>query len=225
MEVSKYKISQDAVTYLDRCVVGADPESFLALEVNWGRDKDSVFRMDKKIQKADPNSFQALNLLFAKDAKTVWAFTGKIANADAQSFRALDRGQYACPLSSNLIRGYATDSENVYYMSVTREAPKLVRKADPGSITSLGGDWAADFQYVFCEGILVKGANPDRFSIIGDSYLYGKDDKHVFYGPGLIADADPESFRIVDELNMLARDDCNWFKFAEKCAAPARQKE
>jgi hypothetical protein len=126
-----------------KTVEGADPDSFIALNEFYGKDKTSVFFSGERVE-ADVASFQVLppgagvNFpWFGRDTKTIFRADEAMSH-DPEKFEFLDLG-------------YARDSEHVYYVE---DSAQPIDLADPSTFTVLdpshehrGEDRLATYQF------------------------------------------------------------------------------
>jgi hypothetical protein len=161
---------------------------------------------------ADPKTFTVLNNCFAKDNVHVWTTGGKIKDVDAKTFQVSDEG-IRKPITSKNIEykdgslkkahlkipyGYAKDKNRVYYENFQGK-PKVVKKAEPKTFTSLNnGYFGYDDQFVFFEQYVIQKANPKTWAIIDfdKDRFYSKDDRFVFHGNKIVKGADVNTFEL-----------------------------
>jgi hypothetical protein len=204
-----YSVVDKIVLLRGTPVRGADAATFQHLSGPWSRDQKSVFWSVFRLTKPDPESFVALNPVWGKDRKAAYLSSGKpLVGADASTFRVFDAGVMPTggpELSHPSQGGFAGDHKRVFFHQCTYPSGWELKKADPATFVSLGHRYARDRTAVFFEQRMVKSADPRSFFVI--NHFYAADEKSVFYAGRLIKDADPHSFVLLwDWHGMAARD-------------------
>lgn len=206
-------------------VVGADPKSFTSRTLTnkegatdtVGFDATSVFVGAKKVAGADLKTFSYVGISYFKDKKHAYYQSTRISD-DSAHFE--------------LVGEFARDSKNVYFGGgvFSEDAPHFARlgqsryykdqatcwysispmkDADPATLQSLGGDYAADGARVFHQMNEIEGAIPGSFRPL--EHDYSRDEKSVFYQSEKIGGADAATFRVLDELHAVDQEHCFYY--------------
>ena len=172
-------------------IKGADPDSFQVLETpggsfEWARDKNSVYYNGIALDNSVPEYFHPIDSTFGYDNLNVFYGIRAINGSDLNTFTVIkssypiyakDKNQvyFGGAVNANpIIQGadpvtfevvgdnYSKDKLHVFYkLSAT--------PADPKTITYLGdangAQYAADEKFVYRDGEIVPGANPNTFSL------------------------------------------------------------
>ena len=119
---------------------------------------------------------------YTTDCRSIYFNNAIVKDADVQSFEALG-------VSSN----YAKDKKHIFYGGVS-----LKEVIDPNSfwdIMSPSGSpslYATDNNYIYCNGIVLRGADAKNFVV--NSYT-AQDSKNVYYSCARVLGADASSFQ------------------------------
>jgi hypothetical protein len=66
---------------------GANPETFVPIGCDFGKDENQVFFQHTKVPKADPSSFRLLGLHYATDGKRIFYANRIVDDADVDTFQ------------------------------------------------------------------------------------------------------------------------------------------
>lgn len=168
-----YGKDKERVYYRDKVVYNSDPETFVALSTNYGKDKNTVFFQEDTFR-ADAASFVALSELYAKDKNNVFRYGRVVKDADPETFDIKTK----C-------------DKNSFF----RFGDKL-EGIDIKSYETLSDIYCKDKSKVFFRDDVIEGANPKTFLILIQDY--SRDREHVFIENKMVANADPNSFEILD---------------------------
>ena len=165
-------------------IEGADAATFKSLDtVNaYAKDKLHVYFAGKVIKHADPNSFEFLEKpYYTRDKDNVY-LSGSYFCGDSKNFKFL--GKYYCMNTQEVFRPIGTGD------LVSEDAPHFrILKED------VGYDYAVDSKFAYVNGIKVKGAHPNLFSVIGDGFT--KDNAHVFFETEEIPVSNSRFFKVL----------------------------
>src|SRR5262245_44832879 len=178
--------------YRELPIEGADAKSFEVLNDNYAKDKGNVYFGDtyrkgqeyytvkhsrlRVLKDVDPATFRFLNYDYSRDKSSVFYEGVAFPVKDIETFELIDRE-------------YARDRITAYY----RQRP--IPGSDGSSFALLEGGYSKDARHIFYSGtdpsepnrtrsILVKGARPESFKILGA--LYAADAAQVYYCGALL---------------------------------------
>lgn len=137
-----------------------DLQSFELLTSQIAKDKNNVYFIYDEyivpINKSDPASFMMINKDYAKDKKHVYRLGSIIEGANPLTFKTLT--EY-----------YSRDDKNIYLMNFK------IPQADVRSFKILNKRFTAkDNHHVYYKGTIIRGADPDTFIALNDSFSKDK---------------------------------------------------
>lgn len=223
-------------------VNGANPKTIKVLNQFYLKDDKNVFFNDKKILGADANSFIALDKEngYAKDKNSVYYFGQKVEGANAKTFEVISDGEYSKDdknvyASGEIIKGadpktfrefpetsYSRDKNNLYYYY---GEDKFLGKIDENNFEFLDDFIIRNGNEIYFYGNKLKLKDAKKFKLIKNSHImftgssiivYGKDDENVYVvtpddAPGnirIIENADKDTFEVMEN-NRYSKDKNN----------------
>lgn len=222
-------------------VNGANPKTIKVLNQFYLKDDKNVFFNDKKILGADANSFIALDKEngYAKDKNTVYYFGQKVEGANAKTFEVISDGEYSKDdknvyASGEIIKGadpktfrkfpetsYSRDKNNLYYYY---GEDKFLGKIDENNFEFLDDFIIRNGNEIYFYGNKLKLKDAKKFKLIKNTgimttskiIVYGKDDENVYVvtpddAPGnirIIENADKDTFEVMEN-NRYSKDKNN----------------
>ena len=222
-------------------VSGANPKTIKVLNQFYLKDDKNVFFNDKKILGADANSFIALDKEngYAKDKNTVYYFGQKVEGANAKTFEVISDGEYSKDdknvyASGEVIKGadpetfrefpetsYSRDKNNLYYYY---GEDKFLGKIDENNFEFLDDFIIRNGNEIYFYGNKLKLKDAKKFKLIKNTgimttskiIVYGKDDENVYVitpddAPGsirIIENADKDTFEVMEN-NRYSKDKNN----------------
>lgn len=201
-------------------VNGANPKTIKVLNQFYLKDDKNVFFNDKKILGADANSFIALDKEngYAKDKNSVYYFGQKVEGANAKTFEVISDGEYSKDdknvyVSEEIIKGadpktfrefpetsYSRDKNNLYYYY---GEDKFLGKIDENNFEFLDDFIIRNGNEIYFYGNKLKLKDAKKFKLIKNTgimttskiIVYGKDDENVYV---VTPDDAPENTRIIE---------------------------
>ena len=202
-------------------VNGANPKTIKVLNQFYLKDDKNVFFNDEKILGADANSFIALDKEngYAKDKNSVYYFGQKVEGANAKTFEVILDGEYSKDdknvyASGEIIKGadsktfrefpetsYSRDKNNLYYYFGD---DKFLGKIDENNFEFLNHSIVRNGNEIYFYGKKLKLKDAKKFKLIKNSHIvftgssiivYGKDDENVYV---VTPDDAPENIRIIE---------------------------
>ena len=202
-------------------VNGANPKTIKVLNQFYLKDDKNVFFNDEKILGADANSFIALDKEngYAKDKNSVYYFGQKVEGANAKTFEVISDGEYSKDdknvyASGEIIKGadsktfrkfpetsYSRDKNNLYYYF---GEDKFLGKIDENNFEFLNHSIVRNGNEIYFYGKKLKLKDAKKFKLIKNSHIvftgssiivYGKDDENVYV---VTPDDAPENIRIIE---------------------------
>jgi len=201
-------------------VNGANPKTIKVLNQFYLKDDKNVFFNDKKILGADANSFIALDKEngYAKDKNSVYYFGQKVEGANAKTFEVISDGEYSKDdknvyASGEIIKGadpktfrefpetsYSRDKNNLYYYY---GEDKFLGKIDENNFEFLDDFIIRNGNEIYFYGNKLKLKDAKKFKLIKNTgimttskiIVYGKDDENVYV---VTPDDAPENTRIIE---------------------------
>ena len=222
-------------------VNGANPKTIKVLNQFYLKDDKNVFFNDKKILGADANSFIALDKEngYAKDKNSVYYFGQKVEGANAKTFEVISDGEYSKDdknvyASGEIIKGadpktfrefpeisYSRDKNNLYYYF---GEDKFLGKIDENNFEFLDDFIIRNGNEIYFYGNKLKLKDAKKFKLIKNTgimttskiIVYGKDDENVYVvtpddAPGnirIIENADKDTFEVMEN-NRYSKDKNN----------------
>ena len=222
-------------------VNGANPKTIKVLNQFYLKDDKNVFFNDKKILGADANSFIALDKEngYAKDKNTVYYFGQKVEGANAKTFEVISDGEYSKDdknvyVSGEIIKdadpktfrefpetSYSRDKNNLYYYY---GEDKFLGKIDENNFEFLDDFIIRNGNEIYFYGNKLKLKDAKKFKLIKNTgimttskiIVYGKDDENVYVitpddAPGnirIIENADKDTFEVMEN-NRYSKDKNN----------------
>lgn len=222
-------------------VNGANPKTIKVLNQFYLKDDKNVFFNDKKILGADANSFIALDKEngYAKDKNSVYYFGQKVEGANAKTFEVISDGEYSKDdknvyVSGEIIKGadpktfrefpetsYSRDKNNLYYYY---GEDKFLGKIDENNFEFLDDFIIRNGNEIYFYGNKLKLKDAKKFKLIKNTgimttskiIVYGKDDENVYVitpddAPGnirIIENADKGTFEVMEN-NRYSKDKNN----------------
>ncbi len=222
-------------------VNGANPKTIKVLNQFYLKDDKNVFFNDKKILGADANSFIALDKEngYAKDKNTVYYFGQKVEGANAKTFEVISDGEYSKDdknvyASGEIIKGadpktfrefpetsYSRDKNNLYYYY---GEDKFLGKIDENNFEFLDDFIIRNGNEIYFYGNKLKLKDAKKFKLIKNTGIMttskiivcGKDDENVYVitpddAPGnirIIENTDKDTFEVMEN-NRYSKDKNN----------------
>ena len=222
-------------------VNSANPKTIKVLNQFYLKDDKNVFFNDKKILGADANSFIALDKEngYAKDKNTVYYFGQKVEGANAKTFEVISDGEYSKDdknvyVSGEIIKdadpktfrefpetSYSRDKNNLYYYY---GEDKFLGKIDENNFEFLDDFIIRNGNEIYFYGNKLKLKDAKKFKLIKNTgimttskiIVYGKDDENVYVitpddAPGnirIIENADKDTFEVMEN-NRYSKDKNN----------------
>ena len=222
-------------------VNGANPKTIKVLNQFYLKDDKNVFFNDKKILGADANSFIALDKEngYAKDKNSVYYFGQKVEGANAKTFEVISDGEYSKDdknvyVSGEIIKGadpktfrefpetsYSRDKNNLYYYY---GEDKFLGKIDENNFEFLDDFIIRNGNEIYFYGNKLKLKDAKKFKLIKNTgimttskiIVYGKDDENVYVitpddAPGnirIIENEDKDTFEVMEN-NRYSKDKNN----------------
>jgi hypothetical protein len=189
---TRYCVEDDWAYYGDRCLDHADVENFVIHDERWASDGTRVYEGGREKRGIDGESFVHLNVVYGKDRKAAHTAAGPIKGSDPATFETLDSGyqarenRYASQLHCG---GYARDKKRVYYNDTLDHRAHPLRGADPASFVSLGNGYGRDRKAVYLHGVPLPKADPARWTLLARGYSIDRD--RAYYGAKLLEGVDP----------------------------------
>lgn len=162
-----YAADKYRVYYKDHILEGADPDSFIEVDIGVGQDMHRVYKGWKATSIKDFKQLSQINFYYTFYSDSLHVYTRDLEileDADPKTFREIARN--CC---------WYVDQNHVWYDD------RLVKEAD-----------ASSFQPVYVYEFYL-GKKESR----GTDFWYGKDKYHVFYKDSIIPDADPATFETI----------------------------
>jgi len=200
------------VFFNDKKILGADANSFIALdkENGYAKDKNSVYYFGQKVEGADPKTFEVISDgEYSKDDKNVYASGEIIKGADPKTFREF-------PETS-----YSRDKNNLYYYF---GEDKFLGKIDENKFEFLDDFIIRNGNEIYFYGNKLKLKDAKKFKLIKNTgimttskiIVYGKNDENVYVvtpddAPGnirIIENADKDTFEVMEN-NRYSKDKNN----------------
>jgi len=200
------------VFFNDEKILGADANSFIALdkENGYAKDKNSVYYFGQKVEGADPKTFEVISDgEYSKDDKNVYASGEIIKGADPKTFREF-------PETS-----YSRDKNNLYYYY---GEDKFLGKIDENKFEFLDDFIIRNGNEIYFYGNKLKLKDAKKFKLIKNTgimttskiIVYGKNDENVYVvtpddAPGnirIIENADKDTFEVMEN-NRYSKDKNN----------------
>ena len=200
------------VFFNDKKILGADANSFIALdkENGYAKDKNSVYYFGQKVEGADPKTFEVISDgEYSKDDKNVYASGEIIKGADPKTFREF-------PETS-----YSRDKNNLYYYY---GEDKFLGKIVENNFEFLNHSIVRNGNEIYFYGNKLKLKDAKKFKLIKNTgimttskiIVYGKNDENVYVvtpddAPGnirIIENADKDTFEVMEN-NRYSKDKNN----------------
>ena len=222
-------------------VNGANPKTIKVLNQFYLKDDKNVFFNDEKILGADANSFIALDKEngYAKDKNSVYYFGQKVEGANAKTFEVISDGEYSKDdknvyASGEVIKGadpktfrefpetsYSRDKNNLYYYF---GEDKFLGKIFENNFEFLDDFIIRNGNEIYFYGKKLKLKDAKKFKLIKNTgimttskiIVYGKNDENVYVvtpddAPGnirIIENADKDTFEVMEN-NRYSKDKNN----------------
>ena len=222
-------------------VNGANPKTIKVLNQFYLKDDKNVFFNDEKILGADANSFIALDKEngYAKDKNSVYYFGQKVEGANAKTFEVISDGEYSKDdknvySSGEVIKGadpktfrefpetsYSRDKNNLYYYF---GEDKFLGKIFENNFEFLDDFIIRNGNEIYFYGKKLKLKDAKKFKLIKNTgimttskiIVYGKNDENVYVvtpddAPGnirIIENADKDTFEVMEN-NRYSKDKNN----------------
>ena len=200
------------VFFNDKKILGADANSFIALdkENGYAKDKNSVYYFGQKVEGADPKTFEVISDgEYSKDDKNVYASGEIIKGADPKTFREF-------PETS-----YSRDKNNLYYYY---GEDKFLGKIDENKFEFLDDFIIRNGNEIYFYGNKLKLKDAKKFKLIKNTgimtiskiIVYGKNDENVYVvtpddalgNIRIIENADKDTFEVMEN-NRYSKDKNN----------------
>ena len=200
------------VFFNDEKILGADANSFIALdkENGYAKDKNSVYYFGQKVEGANPKTFEVISDgEYSKDDKNVYASGEIIKGADPKTFRKF-------PETS-----YSRDKNNLYYYY---GEDKFLGKIVENNFEFLDDFIIRNGNEIYFYGNKLKLKDAKKFKLIKNTgimttskiIVYGKNDENVYVvtpddAPGnirIIENADKDTFEVMEN-NRYSKDKNN----------------
>jgi hypothetical protein len=211
-----YKIDGKLVRRGGYVIKGAEVATFKPLNHHFSVDAKHVFADTESIRGVGPDSFQVLNELYARSGNKIYYSYGTVPAADCETFEVLDAGHWSSDYGV-IFEGYAKDRNGIWFYAKSFGKPRVLTKADPGSLAVLPYGYAKDAVRVFFEGLLIAKAKPESFTLI--TQRYARDSKRIFYGNTVLEGVDYDSFEVVDAKKNRAKDKQHLYEYHRRVDA------
>jgi len=222
-------------------VNSANPKTIKVLNQFYLKDDKNVFFNDEKILGADANSFIALDKEngYAKDKNSVYYFGQKVEGANAKTFEVISDGEYSKDdknvyASGEIIKGadpktfrefpetsYSRDKNNLYYYY---GEDKFLGKIDENKFEFLDDFIIRNGNEIYFYGNKLKLKDAKKFKLIKNTgimttskiIVYGKNDENVYVvtpddaseNTRIIENADKDTFEVMEN-NRYSKDKNN----------------
>lgn len=137
----------------------ADPATFQLLKQRYTRDASRIYFEGQLFPVRDPATFEVLYSSYARDRFSGYYMQEPVAQSDGATFEGLSDH-------------FAKDKTHVWYshISLDRPGPGVVENlvlpdADPATFVAIEGDFGKDARRVYQRGAVVKGADPQTFTV------------------------------------------------------------
>ena len=200
------------VFFNDEKILGADANSFIALdkENGYAKDKNSVYYFGQKVEGANPKTFEVISDgEYSKDDKNVYASGEIIKGADSKTFREF-------PETS-----YSRDKNNLYYYF---GEDKFLGKIFENNFEFLDDFIIRNGNEIYFYGKKLKLKDAKKFKLIKNTgimttskiIVYGKNDENVYVvtpddaseNTRIIENADKDTFEVMEN-NRYSKDKNN----------------
>lgn len=155
---------------------------FIALNDNFGKDKEQVFFKNYPLTEADPTSFIALDANYGKDKNAVFYCFDR---RESQTYFTTRKGSIikldlADPSSFKVLQnGYGMDKNYGYYEG------KSFNIKDPESFICIGPFMAKDRFQVYYEDTILEKIDGNSFELINSFYAKDHKNYYIYNYPGL----------------------------------------
>ena len=211
---AQYNLRDGIVHFGNYALKGADMSSFRWYLGGMAKDRKACYYTSQRLKGADPRTFRALNFSYCRDDSHIWTVSGRLATADPHAFEVSDTGLTRDELGPCIKYGYAKDAKLAYYYSFGSSRIYTIKKADPATFVSLGGNdgFAKDANHVYRAGIAIRKAEVGSWRPLGSAYSC--DDKRVYFSRDVLKKADPATFAVFSggpNGDRVARDGSRYF--------------
>lgn len=194
-----YNVEKDGVYYkrFDEAsgpsqglIKDADPESFVILDYEYGKDHRQVFYQGQTIPGADPSTFKPLTRLYAIDKFRGYYAGDSIANSTSKDFTIID--EY-----------YSKDKTNVFHTT----KPLNVCSVDNFHIYSnkieedLSDRWATDGCFYYFDNFKIPSTDYENIKFYAGSAGFAKDKNWVYFRDRKI-NYNEDGLRIIDTVDV-----------------------
>ncbi len=158
--------------------VKIDAGTMKVLNHDFIKDKDRVYRRGVLLRGITPEDFHLYNAVFIGNRQIIFTPYGDAKIAHPDSFEALDDGMQ----NSIFPYSYGRDGEFAYFFigsTDTKHALKIKACKNPARFTVLSDRYAVDGEHVYYESCVLKKADPDSFTVLGDGRA--RDKRHFFH--------------------------------------------
>ena len=208
--VTYFRWNPMAMRYHTRVLEQADPNTFVTIDSEHGKDTTTVYEWDIPILHADPATYERLSNGYSKDATQVFYGRTRLEGADLATFERLGDGwsRDVDDVYSGNRRLDICDIDTFEYLSMWRavdskcyyiQAERLT-DVDRASLEILWGVYAKDRSRVYWLDHIVDGASPETFEVKDDRMQsLARDANQCFIGPDAVT---------CDELNPEGQEYC-----------------
>ena len=208
--VTYFRWNPMAMRYHTRVLEQADPNTFVTIDSEHGKDTTTVYEWDIPILHADPATYERLSNGYSKDATQVFYGRTRLEGADLATFERLGDGwsRDVDDVYSGNRRLDICDIDTFEYFSMWRavdskcyyiQAERLT-DVDRASLEILWGVYAKDRSRVYWLDHIVDGASPETFEVKDDRMQsLARDANQCFIGPDAVT---------CDELNPEGQEYC-----------------
>lgn len=208
--VTYFRWNPMAMRYHTRVLEQADPNTFVTIDSEHGKDATTVYEWDIPILHADPATYKRLSNGYSKDATQVFYGRTRLEGADLATFERLGDGwsRDVDDVYSGNRRLDICDIDTFEYFSMWRavdsecyyiQAERLT-DVDRASLEILWGVYAKDESRVYWLDHIVDGASPETFEVKDDRMQsLARDANQCFIGPDAVT---------CDELNLEGQEYC-----------------
>ena len=208
--VTYFRLNPMAMRYHTRVLEQADPNTFVTIDSEHGKDTTTVYEWDIPILHADPATYKRLSNGYSKDATQVFYGRTRLEGADLATFERLGDGwsRDVDDVYSGNRRLDICDIDTFEYFSMWRavdskcyyiQAERLT-DVDRASLEILWGVYAKDRSRVYWLDHIVDGASPETFEVKDDRMQsLARDANQCFIGPDAVT---------CDELNPEGQEYC-----------------
>ena len=194
-KVTYFRWNPMGMRYHTRVLENADPNTFVAIGTEHGKDATTVYEWDIPILHADPETFKRLTENYARDATQIFYGRTRLEGVDLETFERLGDG-------------WSRDADDFY------SGNKRLDVCDIDTFEPLSMWRAVDSQCYYIQAERLDTVDRASLEILWGAYA--KDRSQVYWLEHVVEGADPATFEVKDDrMQSLARD-------ANQCFSGAR---